>query len=190
MGANGANPYSSTMLRTALFLSLLGLFLVCPSHALAFGDDDGPPISITSPDHAITFVYGSVSQHSLFWDKKNQLLVAHLVFVDLNGNGGSTDNDAHDFRLPGVTFDQAKGIFFATSAKGEVIPVARVKKSLFFKNIETLPNATVRIQRMHGNVQIVLEAIRPDDPAMHAPPPQTNTAPDGTHTVDLQSILH
>src|ERR1700677_3152680 len=103
------------MLRAALFLSLLGLFLFRPSNALAFGDDEGPPISITSPDHATTFVYGSVSQHSLFWDKKNQLLVAHLVFVDLNGNGGSTDNDAHDFRLPGVTFDQAKGIFFATS---------------------------------------------------------------------------
>ena len=86
-----------------------------------------------------------------------------------------------------MTLDEAKGIFFATSAKGEVIPIARLKKTLFLKTIEVLPNAAVRIQHPRGDITVILEAISPNDPAMHAQP---GTNPNGTHQLDLNKLLN
>lgn len=149
--------------------------------------DDGPPISITSPDTATTFAYGTVKTRSLVWKKKDNILVAVITFSDTEEGNGTPGDDTHEFRLPGVTYDEAKGVFFATSAKGEVIPVAAFKKTLFFKSIEVTPNAMVRILHPHGDVTVILEAISPNDPALHAPPATTN--PDGTHAVDINSIL-
>jgi len=149
--------------------------------------DDGPPISIVSPDKGTTFAYGSIKNHILIWSKKHQTLSARITFTDAEFNNGQANDDTHEFRLPGVTYDETKGLFFATSPKGEVIPVARVKKSFLFKTIETLPNANVRIQRMSGNITVILEAISPNDPSLHAPPPSTN--PDGGQKVDIDKVL-
>jgi len=149
--------------------------------------DDGPPISITSPDKGTTFAYGSIKNHTLIWSKKYKTLVARITFTDAEFNNGQPNDDTHEFRLPGVAYDETKGLFFATSAKGEIIPVAQVKKAFLFKTIETLPNANVRIQRMSGNVTVILEAISPNDPALHAPPSSTN--PDETQKVDTNKIL-
>jgi hypothetical protein len=172
------------MSRQVLFLLILSLTL--PSHALLA--DDGPPISITSPDKAVTFAYGAIKQRSLFWDGKDKLLIARVIFTDAQSNEGAPQDDPHEFRLPGVGFDEAKGVFYAVSARGETIPIARLKKTLFFKTIEVLPNAVIRIQYPRGNVTVRLEAVSPNDPAMHAPPADTN--PDDTHPLDINSILH
>jgi hypothetical protein len=67
-----------------------------------------------------------------------------------------------------------------------VIPVARLQKELFLKTIEVLPNARVRILRQKGNVSVILEAISPNDPAMHPGPGH----PDGEHAVDIRQILN
>jgi hypothetical protein len=147
--------------------------------------DDGPPISITSPDAGTTFSTGTLKSRSLYWNKSSQTLFARVTFTDGSSVGTPTD-DVHDFRLPGVTFDQAKGVFFATTAKGEVIPVARYKKVLFIKSIEVTPNAAVRILHPHGNLTVILEAISPNDPAMHPAP----TDPDGTHKLDIDKVLN
>ena len=61
-----------------------------------------------------------------------------------------------------------------------------MKKSLFVKSIEVLPNARVRIIREHGTVNVILEAISPNDPAMRA----AATSPDGERAVDLRQILN
>jgi len=151
-------------------------------------EDDGPPISITSPDVATTFAFGTVKNRALFWNKSGKVLIARVTFTDAEQNSGQSNEDTHDFRLPGISFDEAKGVFMATTAKGEVIPVARIKKTLFIKSIEVLPNAVVRILHPRGNVTVILEAISPNDPAMHPTP--ANADSDATHKVDIDKILN
>ena len=167
------------------FLLALTLLLV---GSKAFGAaDDGPPISITSPDAGVTFAYGSIKNRSLIWNQRNQMLTAMVTFTDAQQASGQPNEETLYFRLPGISFDEAKGLFFATSAKGQVIPVARIKKMLFIKSVEATPNAVVRVQRMRSNVTVVLEAISPDDPAMHTDPASTDA--DGSHKVDIQKII-
>jgi hypothetical protein len=171
------------MSRCALCPLLAALFLA-PGLLHA---GDGPAISITSPDAGTTYAYGRIKDHSLFWDNKNKFLIARIVFTNADFDDVPAQDDQLDFRLPGVSFDAAKGLFYAVSARGESIPVARMKKTLFFKTIEILPNAHVSIAYPHGNVTVTLKAISPSDPAMHAPPPDTN--PDDSHSADINSIL-
>jgi hypothetical protein len=176
--------YSVGMSRGSLFLVLA---LTLMTSLALFGQDDGPPISITSPDKGDTFSYGSIQNRSLYWNKNEKVLVVRVTFIDAAANISQANEDAHEFRLPGVSFDEAKGVFTATTAKGEVIPVAHFKKVLFIKSIETTPNAVVRIIHPHGgNVTVILEAISPNDPAMHP----AATDPDGTHKVDIDKILN
>jgi hypothetical protein len=166
-----------------LSILIAALLLALPRLSPAL--DDGPPISISSPDVATTFAFGSIKNRSLFWSKTRQVLIARVTFTDDQQDSGGPVDDSHDFRLPGVTLDPAKGIFYATSPKGLVIPVARYKKTLFITNIEILPNAVVRVRREHGSVSVILEAISPDDPAMHPKPDDS----DGTHQVDIKQLL-
>ena len=151
-------------------------------------DDDSPPIEITSPDQASTFSFATVKTHSLVWDAKEQMLFAQITFTDDDPPGGWPTEDTHQFRLPGITFDSAKGIFYATSARGEVIPVAKMRHQLFLKVIEALPNAIVRIQHPRGHVNVTLEALKPDDPALHAPAKGVN--PDVTRSIDPHELIH
>jgi hypothetical protein len=168
-----------------LFFPVLALILSA-STALS-AEDDGPPIAITSPDAGATFALGTIKSRSMYWNKSGKVLVVRVTFTDAESSVGTPNEDMHEYRLPGVSFDEAKGVFTATTAKGEVIPVAHFKKVLFIKTIETTPNAVVRIIHPRGgNVTVILEAISPNDPAMHPAP----TDPDGTHKVDINKILN
>ena len=173
------------MSRGSLYLAL-ALPLLASSFVRA--QDDGPPISITSPDQGTTYAYGTLKTHALVWDKSRKMLKAIVTFVDENQDSNTQNDDTHEFRLPGVSFDEAKGVFTATTDKGEVIPIAHYKKTLFIKTIEVLPNARVRILHPRGLITVILEAISPDDPAMHPPP--DNSDPDSTRPVDIHSILN
>ena len=175
----------AVMFRSFSFF-VLALFLVSPR--LAAAQDEVPPISITSPDAGTTFASGTIKTHVLFWNPSQKVLVARVTFTDAEQNLGDPNDDTHEFRLPGISFDEAKGLFLATSAKGEIIPVARVKTTLFLKSIEVLPNARVRIVHPRGVITVVLEAISPNDPAMHPSPGSSN--PDGSHQVDIGHILN
>ena len=135
---------------------------------LCVAEVQSPPIEITSPDKATTFAYGSIKQHQLYWDRPKNELIARVVFEDVNQEGGAAQNDVLDFRLPGIQFDSGRGIFYATTTNGEKIPVASYSHRLFLKSVATLPNAVVRIQHPHGKVTVILEALRPNDPALKA----------------------
>jgi hypothetical protein len=174
----------------SLLLLVLALALFSFRAVSAQDDDDNEtvPISITSPDRATTFAYGTIKDHALIWNKSAKVLIARVTFTDAELSSGQSDDDTHEFRLPGVSFDEAKGIFFATTEKGEVIPVARITKVLFFKSIETLPNARVRVIHPKGVVTVILEAISPNDPAMH--PPASGSNPDATRKVDINQVLN
>jgi hypothetical protein len=171
-----------------LFILLLGLLL--PGLAVAqeavLSKDESPPISITSPDTGSTFVYGTLKGRQLYWSKHDKMLMARVTFTDASALDTNLQDDTMEFRLPGVAFDEAHGVFTATSTKGEVIPIAHLKKTLFVKSIEILPNARVRVIHVHGTVNVILETISPNDPAMRAAP----LNPDGERAVDIQQILH
>jgi hypothetical protein len=171
------------------FLFLLALLL--PSLAWAQEDvlvkDQGPPISITSPDTGSTFVYGTLKGRQLYWNKSQKMLIARVTYTDASLlDNNSAQDDTMEFRLPGVAFDEAHGTFSATTAKGEVIPIAHFKKTLFIKSIEILPNARVRVIHDHAAVTVILEAISPNDPAMHPKP----TDPDGVHMVNPNKLFN
>jgi hypothetical protein len=166
-------------------LLVLAFALASVGPIFAQAEDDGPPIAITSPDKATTFAFGTIKSHTLIWNKA--VLIARITFTDEDAAMTPSTEDMHEFRLPGITFDAAKGIFYAQSAKGEMIPVAHIKKTLFINSIETLPNARVRVIHPKGNVTVVLEAVSPDDPALHAPPGKSD--PSGTQQVDIQSTF-
>ncbi|HEX4140168.1 MAG TPA: hypothetical protein VHY09_07455 [Candidatus Methylacidiphilales bacterium] len=173
------------------FLSLLAALALMPclSHAqeAVLARDDGPPISITSPDTGSTFVYGTLKGRQLYWSKSQKMLIARVTFTDASMlDNNSPQDDSMEFRLPGVAYDEGRGVFSATTAKGEVIPVAHIKKALFIKTIEVLPNARVRIIHEHGTVNVILEAISPNDPAMHPAP----VNPDGTYTTSFDKLLN
>ena len=175
------------------FLCLLAAAfgVLAPARALAqdsvLSKDDGPPISITSPDTGSTFVFGSLKGRQLYWNNRAKMLIARVTFTDADLlDNNSPQDDTMEFRLPGVAFDEARGMFSATTAKGDVIPIARMKKTFFIKSVEILPNARVRVLREHGTVNVILEAISPNDPAMH--PAAAN--PDGTHPVGIGQMLN
>ena len=166
-------------------LALLLLFLQ-GGWTVADDEDEAPPISITSPDVAKTYVYGRVKYHSLYWNKQMGLLIARVTFTD--SDDSSTSEDEHEFKLPGVTLDAKTGVFSATSEKGETIPVAEYKTELFLKTIETTPNAHVRIIHPRGVVTVILEALSPSDPALRPSNP-TDGSTNGVHSVNLNDIL-
>jgi len=175
------------MFRSGFFSFLvLALLFFKPDFLHAWGDD-GPPISITSPDTGSTFPHADIRSHKLIWYKNRKMLVACVTFTDARQNDGTANDDTYYFDLPGVSYDEAKGIFTATSAKGEVIPVAHFKKMLFLQTIEVLPNANIRIMCPGGEITVILEAISPNDPAMRKPPPETS--PDSTQGVNLNKLF-
>ena len=172
------------MFRFALVLAVMLVGL--GARGLFAQVDDGPPIVITSPDQGTTFAFANLKSRTLYWDKKSQTLVAQVTFVDDHAEGGQSNEDTHQFHLPGITFDQAKGIFYATSAKGEKIPVAQVKKTLFLRDVVSTPNARVRIMHPRGELTVVLEALSPNDPALRQPASDGN----GTQKVDFGKLLN
>jgi hypothetical protein len=165
-------------------LRFVFLFLAQGALPLA-AQENSPPISITSPDTASTFVQSTIKHRALIWDDATKTLSAEVTFVDDQQDSLQPNDDTHRFRLPGIAFDPAHGIFYATAATGEKIPVAQKKKTWFLTSIEPLPNAAVRVIHRHGVATVTLEAIRPADLAKQKP----TTNADGTHSVDLRQLL-
>jgi hypothetical protein len=171
-------------------IRLLLLLLALTSLPLLAEDESGPVISIQSPDTATTFAFGRIKNRALIWNDATKTLSAEVTFVDDQQTNLQENDDTLRFRLPGITFDKAHQIFYATSPKGEVIPVARRKKVLLFPTIEVLPNAIVRISHPRGLVSVWLEAIRPADVArMKQEQGESDTNSMGEHAINLQSIL-
>jgi hypothetical protein len=117
-------------------------------------------VSITSPDHAQTFAFGSVISHELHADRTTGELTARITFSNLPyyDDDQPRRDEAFDFHFPGVQFDRARGTLFVRSKHGEVIPVARSREGLVCRWIDLVPGAKIYLLKEHGRVTAVLTA--------------------------------
>jgi hypothetical protein len=117
-------------------------------------------IRITSPNHAQTFAYGEMMSHRLHLDRTADQLVARITFSNspyADSNDPRTD-ESFDFWFPGVQFDSARGIFFAKSGHGELIPVARVRQFAACNWVDLAPGTKIYLVKESGHVTATLTA--------------------------------
>jgi hypothetical protein len=117
-------------------------------------------ISITSPDHAQTFVYGEMIWHQLYLEGSGRGLLARIIF----SNSPYADSDEprrdepFDFRFPGVRFDPGQRTFFAHGRHGELIQVARFHRDPSFGWIDLAPGTKIYLIKESGRVTAILTA--------------------------------
>jgi hypothetical protein len=116
-------------------------------------------ISVTSPNHPQTFTYGEMIWHQLY-KCSNGELCARITFSNRPYVGDDTPrtDEPFDFHFPGVRVDSARGIFFARSGHGELIPVARVRQFPVYDWIDLSPSAKMYLVKDHGRVTATLTA--------------------------------
>jgi hypothetical protein len=117
-------------------------------------------IGITSPDHAQTFAYGEMLWHQLYLECRGGQLAARITFSNLPyaGDDEPRRDESFDFRFPGVQFDAARRAFFASSRRGELIPVARFRNDPDFGWIDLAPGAKIYLLKESGRVTTILTA--------------------------------
>lgn len=117
-------------------------------------------ISITSPDHAQTFAYGEMIWHQLYLERTAGKLVARITFSNspYAGDDKPRRDESFDFRFPNVQFDSARGMFFARSGRGELIPVARLRQGLACGWVDLAPGAKMYLLKDSGRVTATLTA--------------------------------
>ena len=113
-------------------------------------------ISVTSPNHPQTFTYGEMIWHQLYQRAGGELAV-RITFSNRPYVGDDTPrtDEPFDFRFPGVQVDSSRGIFFARSDHGEMIPVARIRQ---FGWIDLSPGAKIYLLKDRGRVTATLTA--------------------------------
>src|ERR671919_881590 len=117
-------------------------------------------VSITSPDHAQTFVYGEMIWHQLYLQRTGGELGARITFSNrpyADSNEPRRD-EPFDFRFPGVQFDSTRRAFFASGRHGEPIPVARFCGHSACGWIDLAPGAKIYLLKEDGRVTAILTA--------------------------------
>lgn len=116
-------------------------------------------ISITSPDHAQTFTYGQMNWHQLY-ERSNGELGARITFSNLPyvGDGTPRTDEPFDFHFPQTRLDSERGVFFAKSGRGQLVPVARIRHFLLYNWIDLSPGAKMYLVKDHGRVTATLTA--------------------------------
>lgn len=142
----------SSRVRWTRVAILLAVLFVARASALAGGT------SIISPNHPQTFTYGEMIWHQLYQGTSGEL-TARITFSNRPYVGDDTPrmDEPFDFRFPGVQVDSARGIFFAKSRHGELIPVARIRQ---FPScwIDLSPGAKIYLLKDRGRVSATLTA--------------------------------
>ena len=117
-------------------------------------------ISITSPDHAQTFVYGEMIWRQLYLQRTGGDLGARITFSNrpyADSNEPRRD-EPFDFRFPGVQFDSTRRAFFASGRHGEPISVARFRGDSACGWIDLAPGAKIYLLKEDGRVTAILTA--------------------------------
>lgn len=152
MKANTGRSRVSSCVRWVPAVILLGVLFAANTTARA------DAITISSPDRHQTFTYGEMIWHQLY-ERSGGELGVRITFSNLPYVGDDTPrtDEAFDFRFPGIRIDSARGLFFAKSGHGQLIPVARIRR---FPScwIDLLPGAKMYLLKDHGRVTATLTA--------------------------------
>ena len=117
-------------------------------------------VSVTSPNHARTYVYGAVTWHQLYLERTRGELGARITFSNYpfaDANEPRTDQP-FDFRFPGIHVDLAQHAFVATGRRGESIPVAWFRGDPSCGWIKLAPNAKIYLLKESGRVTATVTA--------------------------------
>ncbi len=128
---------------------------------LAYGDLlRASAVTILSPDTAQTYAFSTIIWKQLRWAPGAGALVASITFSNFEyaTRGEPRVDERFDFEFPGITFDRAKGVFYARNGSGGSIPVAEIEHTLFFPVITLLPEARISIYKRSGKVKVELTA--------------------------------
>jgi hypothetical protein len=115
-------------------------------------------LMIRSPNSAQTYSAHSIQWEQLRWLPRERAFVASITFsnLDYESRDEPRRDERFDFFLPGVSFDERKGIFYAFGKGGERIPVAAIAHELIGKEIKLLPGSTIQITTRSGKVAVAL----------------------------------
>jgi len=129
------------------------LAFLCGANASALAG----AISITSPNRPQTFTYGEMIWHQLY-QRANGELAARITFSNLPYVCDDTPrtDEPFDFHFPGVRLDSTRGIFFARSRHGELIPVAHIRRFPIYDWIDLSPGAKIYLLKDRGRVTATL----------------------------------
>src|SRR6478672_2272626 len=117
-------------------------------------------VSVTSPNHARTYAYGSVTWRQLYLERTRGELAARITFSNLpfaDANQPRTD-EPFDFHFPGVHVDFARHAFVVTGRRGEFIPVASFRGDPSCGWVKLAPNAKIYLVKESGRVTATLTA--------------------------------
>ena len=117
-------------------------------------------VTIASPTKGQTQAFSTILWKQLRWDPAARALIASVTFSNYEyvSQDEPREDDRFDFVFPGITLDEASGIFYARDPSGESIPVARRTHVLFFPVIQLLPGGQVSILKVSGKVTAELTA--------------------------------
>ena len=117
-------------------------------------------VSITSPNHARTYAYGSVTWRQLYLERTRGELAARITFsnVPFADANEPRSYEPFDFRFPGIHVDLARRAFVTNGRHGEFIPVAWFRGNPSCGWIKLAPNAKMYLVKEHGRVTATLTA--------------------------------
>ena len=117
-------------------------------------------VSITSPNHARTYAYGSVTWRQLYLERTRGELAARITFsnVPFADANEPRSYEPFDFRFPGIHVDLARRAFVTNGRHGEFIPVAWFRGDPSCGWIKLAPNAKMYLVKEHGRVTATLTA--------------------------------
>jgi hypothetical protein len=163
--------------------ALCFLLLILPGMAGALVASE---IVVKSPDKAKTWAHGSIDSRKLVWKKEQKKLYAVVTFSNAQyaGMGEAAERETFEFSLPGIIYDSAARRFYASDTKGRPVAVAEMKKEFLGQSIQPLPHTLVRVIRLKGNVEVILEANTPT--VLNLP---ATGGTNGTYTVPLDAVL-
>jgi hypothetical protein len=140
---------------TASVAALIAIAWTCQSQA--------SQVVITSPNQGETRASASIENRGLHWNARHQRLTAIITYSNKNYESPSVHphDDTLAFALPGVRYNQAGNVFYATSKNGQRTPIAKFQPVLFGKKIQLLPGAAIVAQQFHGDVSVKLVTGEP-----------------------------
>jgi hypothetical protein len=118
------------------------------------------PVVTRSPETAETYADNTILWHQLRSLSGSQALVATITFSNINyvSDNEPRHDETFNFPLPGVKFDPQTGTFFVHGADRRTIAVAVLRRKLFVKSIELLPNAQIQVTHCDGRIVVNLVA--------------------------------